>query len=173
MRELKFRAWDNINNTMLFRDPQYGCPYAMGGVCGDKDKTYMQYTGLKDKNGNEIYEDDILYYKDVTWHTIDTAKGVVRFGKVDLGSNGFEYSYWINGFYVEQMWRREKDNEGRYDKDDRDGKDTFWDEPQPDEYFTEALVLEKVTVIGNIHENPELLKEVKYVQKSEVYTPYS
>jgi len=95
MRELKFRAWDNINNTMLFRDPQYGCPYAMGGVCGDKDKTYMQYTGLKDKNGNEIYEDDILYYKEVTWHTIDTAKGVVRFGKVDLGSN--ERNYYQNG----------------------------------------------------------------------------
>ena len=66
MREIKFRAW--YNNTM----------WEMGGSGitflhaffraltegGTKvsDGTLMQYTGLKDKNGKEIYEGDIISY---------------------------------------------------------------------------------------------------------------
>lgn len=72
MREIKFRAWDgeqirfvtrldfdNDNFDMIIRTPTKSAPkhWKLGKI---KDNPLMQYTGLKDKNGVEIYEGDLL-----------------------------------------------------------------------------------------------------------------
>ncbi len=59
-REIKFRAWDKKNKKMMivFGVWSYGGLHNIHGC--EIDYIPMQYTGLKDKNGKEIYEGDLL-----------------------------------------------------------------------------------------------------------------
>jgi uncharacterized phage protein (TIGR01671 family) len=54
MREIKFRAWLFLQKEMLY-ESLYGAE-----KFGGRDCEIMQYTGLNDKNGKEIYEGDIV-----------------------------------------------------------------------------------------------------------------
>ena len=58
-REIKFRAWDECQKYMAYQgSPDLETIQSFMHHFGDK--TLMQYTGVKDKNGKEIYEGDIL-----------------------------------------------------------------------------------------------------------------
>ena len=71
MREIKFRVWDTENKEMLrvqeldFEDTFYGGRLSIrteqyNDYFDIEDMILMQYTGLHDKNGKEIWEGDIV-----------------------------------------------------------------------------------------------------------------
>lgn len=105
MREIKFRAWDKSANRMFY-------DYPLRSIKPSNKIPLMQYTGLKDKNGKEIYEGDIC----------DTPSGK-RIVTYDAPS------FWL--------------------------AENLTDKVAVDAFSTPS-VLEHV--IGNIYENPELLK---------------
>lgn len=125
----RFRAWDKEFKEMVqvdalvFDEQVIKATYKNGNVVKEDLKNYvlMQSTGLKDKNGKEIFEGDIL--------TTGERTGVVK-------------NHRTLGFYV---------NDAR--------GDNWWFGCDVDladfEDFTRD-VAEKIEILGNIHENPEL-----------------
>lgn len=156
MREIKFRAWDNEKLEMIYDGhcDKYSGMWGSGSttlslrfdgsIVGQIDDdggksglwehdaelkkgrfALMQYAGLKDKHGKEIYEGDIV-------------------------RNWYFAIYEIAGFYAPIFW------------EDRRAGFVTWSRINPKSWEDYCLVTDelcrKLEVIGNIYENPELVK---------------
>lgn len=128
MREIKFRAWDNVKNQMYFVGEEedvvfeivggkfvgYDAREELDAPCFKMEHLeVMQYTGLNDKNGVEVYEGDVVRDKEDQTYTVAYDDEYAAFILV-----------WVSN----------------------------------DERFEAFEPMRELTVIGNIYEHPHLLE---------------
>lgn len=118
MRELKFRVWDSTDKVMDYEP--YFTTGSLNANFNDTNLIFMQWTGLTDRQGVEIYEGDIVNDNDRYWYVVEYLAG----------------SFCGKPVHAPGMRGRT-----RTDK-------------KPLGYLPAMM-----EVIGNIYQNPELLKE--------------
>ena len=88
MREIKFRAWDKKKKKMLQPDHD-AFDFITINDLSKLNLEFLQYTGLKDKNGKEIFEGDVLSFNDSVFECRWFDDG--RWGFLDKTKKGEHY----------------------------------------------------------------------------------
>lgn len=130
MREIKFRVYSKTEKCFhyftLANILQNEIEFQRHIINGDE---FQQFTGLKDKNGKEIYEGDIILSNFYNSKDDEVeAVGIVKF----CISNFCYYIEPVTSNYYGDLF-----------------------------FFTKLNDSNEAILIGNIHQNPELLNEVK------------
>lgn len=160
MKKIKFRAYSKSFNIMFDYDMLQMATAEMVDICNEKlkvkvpestniqmglflptedeDLILMQYTGLKDKNGKEIYEGDVLSYKHITYS--DCSKTKIEEIEEESFIEIITYSP------MTSIVKPHSKNVKCFGYDNVNKECLILD-----------LTSDEVEVIGNIYENPELL----------------
>lgn len=135
MREIKFRAWDL---------EKMSAPFPLGSILigGWTSAVIMQYTGLHDQNGKEIYEGDVL--RDIDWPSRRKDRDyVVMFGEHTFTEEGGS----------ECSCSFERTAIGWFGK----CQDPSWED-----YPLSGDSFSAYAVVGNTYETPKLLRAAKH-----------
>ena len=133
-RPIKFRAWDKANKEMVMVRCLEWDAMMKPALSSYIDGPLMQFTGLHDKNGKEIWEGDVVQQVLGSSFFDSNSNRWIP----DNEENKGEVVYKCDGFWVNDI---------------RLGDDRV--QLASGEADEERLDLE---VLGNIYENPELLK---------------
>lgn len=112
MREIKFRAWDNVAFQMYYPGEEDNIVFTLednGIVATDiiqeeeefqtlHHLEYMQFTGLHDRNGKEIYENDVIQTEKMRYNVHGSYEGVeLVYGIVKFDNGQFVIKYEEDG----------------------------------------------------------------------------
>jgi len=163
MREIKFRAWDEINKTMIYPD----FPENLRGLTSAdilkrwSPEWIMQYTGLKDSTKWE----ELTKEEQQAW--LDSGKTEKEWSGKEIYSGDIVKAYHYEFkeknigiviykdfcYQLKQLKQSKQALEHGYIDCIR-----YWSDGSHDWYSMEQYEKEDLEVIGNIHENPELLE---------------
>ncbi|HBC4458937.1 YopX family protein [Enterococcus faecalis] len=98
---LKFRAWDKNTNDMvdvktidLEKDGSIGCIVDYNGINLDVSEcVLMQSTGVKDKNGVEIFEGDIVSVRNHPFQKTESSVGIEIDGDYKVSWNEYDLTW--------------------------------------------------------------------------------
>lgn len=169
MREIKFRCFDKYNKKMDdVRKLEFEngfiniIPYRYNDWFSEEEYVLMQYTGLKDKNGKEIYEGDI-----VNCRVLRLSASHSAWNKETNKEHGRCRVLPMEVYYVEPYEKHFMKFGGIDLRPTTKAKELIKEYEKPIGKETKKQIInwynidkdDLIEVIGNIYENPELVEE--------------